>query len=343
MKISKRTYRQIKNLEQKCTFDTENKVAHIPLHYASPDDLLDEHLSWPDKPVVSDEAMDYLRDIVSVVPDMFSVEISLTVDDYGIYTHDQLMDALRVTIENTYYYHDEKRRQTNVLSVFFIIIGFLTLTVEVMGGTAGWLGEKGSMVRSIVETLLDVMTWVFLWEGCALLLLTYENESTIFSREMQRFHKVNFMNADGKLLVSMDKNRFYEGWVQLGKREAFARGYILFSNAILLASLILHIVRFFASKHMLIGVDVVVQVANWVLILLLVISNASFYLDKGKLKNCALALSVVTLVFNVLSSALFSARLLSNTMFMVFNGIFILGLILNIICVVYMKKQMVEI
>ena len=58
MKISKRTYRQIKNLEQKCTFDTENKVAHIPLHYASPDDLLDEHLSWPDKPVVSDEAMD---------------------------------------------------------------------------------------------------------------------------------------------------------------------------------------------------------------------------------------------------------------------------------------------
>ena len=270
MKISKRTYRQIKNLGQKCTFDTEKKVAYIPLHYSSPDDLLDEHLSWPDKPVISDETIDYLRDIVSVVPDMFSVEISLTVDDYGIYTHDQLIDALRVTIENTYYYHDEKRRQTNVLSVFFIIIGFLTLTVEVMGGVAGWLGEKGSIVRSIVETLLDVMTWVFLWEGCALLLLTYENESTLFSREMQRFNKVNFKNSDGKILVSMDENQFYEGWVHLGKREAFARGYILFSNAILLASLILYIVRFFASKHMLTGVDVIVQVANWILILVLV-------------------------------------------------------------------------
>lgn len=343
MKISKRTSRQIKNLEKHCNFDMENKVAYVPLHYATPEDLLDVHLSWPGKPVVSDEAVDYIRDVASAVPDMFSIEISLTVDDYGIYTHEQLMDALRITLENTYYYHDEKRRHNNVLSVFFILIGFLALTIEIIGGLAGWFGEKGTIARSIIETLAEVMTWVFLWEGCALLLLTYENESTIFSYQMQRFHKVSFKDSNGNILISMDKEKFYEGWIYLEKKEAFARGFILFSNAIFLATLILHVVDFFASKHMLNGLDISLYIVDWILIVLLVISNISFYLDFGKLKKYALALSIIVLVYNVLNAVLYTTELLNDKAYFVCNCIFTLGLIVNIICIKYMNKQKVEI
>ncbi|MDO4938405.1 MAG: hypothetical protein Q4E54_00380 [Lachnospiraceae bacterium] len=343
MKISKRAYRQIKNLEKICTFDIENKVAYVPLHYDTPEDLLDIHVSWPDAPVISDDAIDYIQEIISSVPDMFSVEISLTVDDCGIYTYEQLIDALRATIENTYYYHDEKKRNNNVLAVFFIIVGFLALSIEVIGGMAGWFGEKGTMMRSFIETVADVITWVFLWEGCALLFLTYENESTVFGEDMQRFHKVSFRNRDGKLLVSMDKNQFYESWVKVGKREEFSRCFVLLSDVIFLASLIIQIVMFIAAEPAATGISVLLNAVNWVLTLLLVISNVSFYLDKGKLGKYAFAFSVAAFVYNVLDVVLYTSHFLNDTAGFIFGCIFIVGLLVNSICIAYLKKQKIEI
>lgn len=343
MKISKRTHRQIKNMERICTFDMENKVAYVPLHYETPKDLLDEHLSWPGKPVISDAAVEYIQKVIADIPDAFSVEISLTVDSCDDYSYEQLLEALRVTIENTFYYHDEKKRQNNVLSVFFIIIGFLALSIEVIGGFAGWFGEKGTIARSIIETIADVITWVFLWEGCALLLLTYENESTVFSYQMQRFNKVSFRNKDNEILISMDKNQFYEGWIYLSRKEAFARGFILFSNAIFMATLVLQVVECFTSLSSISGKDMVWYVISWILMILLVISNVSLYLDKGKIKKHAMLLSIIVLAFNAASIFLYEIHMLTSTPYFVFNCLFMLALVINIICIAYMRKQSVEI
>lgn len=104
-------------------FDLAKRIATVPLYYKTPDDLLDEHLSRPGKPVISDAAIDYLLDIIKDIPKEFTVNISLTVNDYGEYDHQQLLKAIQTTVENTYYYYDENRRKDIVLSVLFIIIG----------------------------------------------------------------------------------------------------------------------------------------------------------------------------------------------------------------------------
>ena len=343
MKISKRSSRQIQNLAKICSFDTEKKIASVPLHYQTAEELLDTHLSRPEIPVISDETVDYLLEVISDIPEDFSVEYVLTIDDSGEYTHEQLLEAIRITIENTYYYHDEKKRQDNVLGAFFLIIGFLALTVETLGGLAGWLGERGSVVRIIIETLLDVVTWVFLWEGAAIILLTYENESTFFSHHMQRLNKMIIKNADGQKALSMDSRQFSKGWVVVGNKEAFARGFILLSNTIFLASLIWQIFGLLTSLQTGTTAEIIFCLAECILIILLVISNISFYLDIGKMKKYALGISVVVLLYNIATLIYYRSSFANGAAEWIFSVIYIIGLILNVLCINYMNKQNIEI
>ena len=111
MKLNRHTLRQIENLKNLYDFDLENQVVTIPLHYETTDDLIDGHLSQPGKPVVSKEALDYLIDIIMSIPSVFTVDFALKVDDYGDYTHKQLIEAIRNTIENAFYYYDGSRKK----------------------------------------------------------------------------------------------------------------------------------------------------------------------------------------------------------------------------------------
>lgn len=343
MFISRRTQRRMRNTEGIFSFDTEKKVATVPLHYDTPDDLLDIPVSSPDAPAISDDALDYIRNVISDVPEEFHVDIPITVDDYGGYTPSRMMDSMRAAIENTFYYHDEKRRENNVLAAFFIIVGLLALSIEIIGGSSGWFGADGSASKVILETITDVLTWVFLWEGAAILLLTYENESTAFSREMHRIHRMSFETADGTQCAFLDKNTFYKGWIYLSPKEAFARGYILFTNALILAAAVLQVVRCIALRDSLSAGEIVLHAANCVLAILLVIANVSLYLDMGHLRKYAFPLSAAVLLFNVVCAVLYLVKILNSPVFFVFNCIFALALMLSMLCIKYMARQIVEV
>ena len=341
MELSKRTLRQIKNMSNMFEFDTENKTAVIPLHYETTDDLLDTHLSSPKKPVLSDDTIDYLREKIACIPKEFTVEFALTIDDYGEYSHEALMQTMKSMIENKFYYHDENRKKDNVLSVALLIVGILILAFQAVGSFAGWYGPEGSIIDTVIETILDVLVWVFVWEGAYILLLTYESDSTLFSHCMQRFSGFRFLNKEGKVLCSLDRKQLYDGWIHLGKREVLARNYILFSNALMLAILTVISVEFLAGIGIAENLQTVYFAISWILIVLLVISNISFYKESGSMKKSALPLSVVSSlysVFRLIESIITNA----STNAVIGHAVLSVALIINIVCIIYMKKQSVK-
>lgn len=343
MELSKRVLRQVENLSQTYEFDMQRRVAIIPLHYETPEELIDMHLSRQGMPVVSDDAIDYLCEVISYIPKEFTVEFKLTIDDYGSYDHKAIMSALRATIEDTYYYYDEKRKKDNVLAVIFLILGILMLALETVGGMTGWYGAEGSISDSIIETVIDILVWVFAWEGAALLLLTYGNDSTQFYHDMERINAISFLDAEGNVLISLDQEEFYKGWIYLGAKEAAARNYILFSNAGLFAILSILTVEVFAGLETLDTLDRVSFAISWVLIVLLVLSNISFYKETGRLKKCALGCSVlcllytvVFLIYNVYWEGFLSA-------YSIGDFVLVLVMAVNIVCIWYMNRQNVEV
>lgn len=343
MKLSKRVRRQIENLSKTFEFDMERHVAIIPLYYDTPEELIDVHLSTPGKPVVSDDAVDYLCEVVSFIPKEFTVEIKLVIDDYGEYSHATLMNALRATIEDTYYYYDKNRKKDNVLAMVFLILGILFLALETIGGMTGWYGEAGSVSETIIETIMDVLVWVFAWEGAALLLMTYSNDSTQFYKAMERFNGVSFLDKEGNVLSCLDQEEFYNGWIYLGGREVFSRNYILFSNTALLAILSILTVEVVAGIETFDAVDLVGFGISWVLVVLLVLSNVAFYQESGRLGNCAFICSIVSMIYaavsfiyNVYWDGFMSAHAVGNL-------ILFIVLLINVICIRYMSRQNVEV
>lgn len=343
MELSKRVLRQVENLSDKFDFDMEKRVATIPLHYETPEELIDVHLSSPGKPVVSDDAIDYLCEVVSFIPKEFTVDFKITIDDYGEYDHAVLMNSLRATIENTYYYYDENRKKDNVLATIFLILGILLLALETIGGMTGWYGAAGSISDTIIETVMDVLVWVFAWEGAALLLLTYGNESTQFYKAMERFNGISFLGNDGEVLIRLDEEEFYKGWIYLGGREKFARNYILFSNAALLTILSVLTVEVFAGLESFDTIDLTGFGISWVLTVLLVLSNIAFYKESGRLGKCALVCSIVSMVYAVITfiyNACWDGFVSTHA---IGNLILFVVLLINVICLRYMKKQNVEV
>lgn len=343
MHLSKRTLRQIENLSNICKIDIDNQIVLVPLHYETPEELLDMHLSCPGTPVVSDDTIDYLCDLVSSIPKEFTVEFELKIDDYGEYDHESLIRALHATIENTYYYHDDNHRRNDVLAVIFIILGILILALETIGGDAGWYGVKNSISRNMVETILEIMVWVFIWEGAALLFLTYETESSIFSRNMRRFNGMKFMDNSGKMLSSLDKDTFYKDWIYISKRDTFARHFILFSNAALLAFLSINTVEFFSVIEKITLPHMLFFALSWILIVLLVLSNISFYRESGNLRRFAQLLSIVSLCLSLLGFIFSLVQTTKIPKNIILFGLLTVVLVINIFCLRHLHKQDVEI
>lgn len=342
MELSKRVARRIRNMESHVHFDLEKGIATVPLYYETPDDLLDEHLSRPGKPVISDDAIDYLLDIVKDIPKEFTVDFSLTVNDYGAYDPHQLLKAIQVTVENTYYYYDENRKKDIALSVLFIVIGALSMIIEFIGLHYKWYGPKDAISTDIITSLFDLVTWIFFWEGAAILFLTYENDATVFHHDLGRFQGIRFVDDAGGVLSATDRDKLYRNWVRVEKRELFARHFILFSYPVLFAVTAVEIGEFGQQIAGMDGWSIARLLFGVITVVLLAIANVSFFRGKGPLKKWVIPLSLVLLgyaVINMIESMIHGEI---RTISFYLNCFAMILILINVICLRYMQKQTVE-
>ncbi len=343
MELSKRTLRWIENMGSDIDFDLGKRIATVPLYYETPDDLLNVRRSRPGKPVISRDALDSLLDAVKEIPKEFTVEFSLIIDDYGEYDHDQLLEAIQKSIENTYYYYDEDKKKDNVLSVIFLIIGIMILCFQMIGGYYGLLGEEGTISTDVVNSLLDSFSCVFIWEMGAVLFLTYGSDSTLFHKELRRIHGIRFVTKTGEVLSSVDKATVSKKWISVGKGERIARSFILFTYPLILALTVIEIGES-ASQLENLNIGYVFSYAfTWAMVVLLSISSISFYRGKGPLRKWTLPLSLIAFAYMIISIIGWFASGEIHNIFFYMDFLGTILLLINIFCLIYMRKQNVDV
>ena len=343
MELSKRTLRWIENMGSDIDFDLEKKIATVPLYYETPDDLLNVRRSRPGKPVISRDALNSLLDTIKEIPKEFTAEFSLIIDDYGEYDHHQLLEAIQKIIENTYYYYDEDKKKDNVLAVILLIIGVLTLCFQVIGGFYGFLGTEGAISTDIIDYMLDSLSCVFIWEAGAVSFLNYGNDSTLFHKELRRIHGIRFAAATGEVLSSVDKATVCKKWVSVGKGERIARNFILFTYPLIIALTVTEIGES-ASQLENLDIGYVFSYAfTWAMVVLLSISSISFYRGKGPLRKWTLPLSLIAFAYMVVSFIGWFVSGDIHNVFFYLDSIGTILLLINIICLIYMRKQNVDV
>ena len=343
MELSKRTLKWIENMGSDIDFDLEKKIATVPLYYETPDDLLEVRRSRPGKPVISRDALNSLLDTIKEIPEEFTVEFSLIIDDYGEYDHDQLLEAIQKIIENTYYYYDEDKKKNNVLAVILLIIGVLILCFQVIGGYYGLLGTEGTISTDIINCMLDSFSCVFIWEAGAVLFLTYGNDSTLFHKELRRIHGIRFATKVGEVLSSVDKATVCKKWVSVGKGERIARNFILFTYPLIIALTVTEIGESASQLENLNGGYVISYIFTWAMVVLLSISSISFYRGKGPLRKWTLPLSLIAFAYMVISIIGWFASGEIHNIFFYLDSFGTILLLINIFCLIYMRKQNIDV
>lgn len=343
MKLNKRTLKQIKLLSSNYDFDIEKRTVTIPVYFESSKDMIDEHLSLPGKPKLSKQTLDYFQDIIKEIPKEFSIDVALTVNNYGEYTHSQLLRAIDNSIENTFYYYDESRKKDNVIAVAFIIIGVISLAFQIAGEHYAWFGVESSIGTSITIAIFEILSWVFIWEGGAILFLTYENKSTFFRENFHRIKQIHFNDENGNLLSKELCRSFSNSTILPSKGVVLARNYILFSFPFILAMTIGWATHLAPQLVNLSILDKVCFITTVIMVVLLTIANISYYRGRGPLKNWVLALSIImflsmtlTLITQVLDGDI-------NSIYFKFDCIMVCLVLINIICLIYLSKQNIEI
>ena len=343
MELSKRTLRRINNMELDIDFDLEKGIATVPLYYETPGDLLNERRSRPGKPVISGDALESLLKTVTEIPKEFMVAFNLVVEDYGDYDHDQLLKAVEKSIENTFYHYDDDRKKDNVLAVILMIIGLLILSFQVIGDHYGLFGAEGAVSTDMISCILEILAWICIWEAGALLFLTYDNDSTFFRKELRRIHSIRFYTGSGEVLSSMYKDDLVKKMVSVGKKELIARNFILFTYPLIIALTVVEIGDSASQIADLNGWYMLSYGFTWAMVVLLAIANISFYREKGPLKKLVLPLSLVALVYMIISIIGWIAEGAFDNIFFYLDSFGTILLLINIFCLLYLRKQSVDV
>ena len=192
MKIDRRTLRRMENLKGLCDFDTETGIAMVHIRYSHADDIVDTSFGSPESPVIKAEAIEYLEQVLDIVPQEFSVRVSMTIEDYQGYDPQILIDSYDSAAETLDYTEKSGKKKKSILMFFFIMIGLFFLVISIIAKKNNWFGFGGNGFSMIAVILIECLFEI------------YYEESFIFFAVTSRYNKLlnkNYSRFKGLILA----------------------------------------------------------------------------------------------------------------------------------------------
>lgn len=178
MKIDRRTLRRMENLKGLCDFDTKTGMATVRIRYSCAEDIVDTNFGSPESPVIKAEAIDYLEQILDIVPQEFSVKVSMSIEDYQGYDPQILVDSYDTAAETLDYTEKSGKKKKSILMLFFILIGLFFLVISIVAKKNNWFGFGGNGFSMIAVILIEALFEI------------YYEESFIFFAVTSRYNKL---------------------------------------------------------------------------------------------------------------------------------------------------------
>ena len=192
MKVNRRTLRRMQNLKGLCDFDIKTGIAMVHIRYSHADDIVDTNFGSPESPVIKAEAIDYLEQILDIVPQEFSVKVSMSIEDYQGYDPQILIDSYDSAAETLDYTEKNGKKKKSILMLFFILIGLFFLVISIVAKKNNWFGFGGNGFSMIAVILIEALFEI------------YYEESFIFFAVTSRYNKLlnkNYSRFKGLILA----------------------------------------------------------------------------------------------------------------------------------------------
>ena len=313
---SKLQRRQLELMKKRFDVDEEKKTVKLSLHYDKASDILDTSLDSK-IPTFDRSKFDFIKDTISDFRPDYKTDLSIQIDDYEDYKADEIMEGFNDAVELTHYSGNREHKKKFVQVTFLIIAGVLLLNIIANGYIIDLFGfsEVGT---SVFKEVLDISSWVFIWEAVSLMFLRPSEDRLISLTLAHRLRQVNFLDKKGEVVAKEDYSDSYADTAKERKLRIVGKYALLLSGAAFFALGAINLFNFIYSIPTYISLF---QIANGdvgfiVLVNVLVsidalvvtfevlggIAAISAFTGKiGKLYKLALPFGILSFVFEVAS------------------------------------------
>ena len=244
VQISARVAKQIELLKKYYDIDIENRIIYLSLHYDSVSDVLANDVSIKEHPQFANTILQRIGELMDTFPADFDVDLKLTFNDYEGYDPEILMTSFKDSMEAFHYSCYKEKKNTWLLSAILIIISASLIGFRLFAIKAGIIsGEE------ILQEMIDICGWVFLWEAVSLLFIQENEKLSLSKKVLYHLANISFLDSEGHVVKHINKNELTSTWVFETKKVRNGRILLLISGA---ACLAFGIIKFFDGVNNLI-------------------------------------------------------------------------------------------
>lgn len=225
-RVSARLVRQIELLSKYYDIDIEKRIIYIELHYQNVSDVLANDVSFKDAPQFSNDLLERVLKLVDSFPAEFDVDLKLKFDNYEGYNPELLMSSFKDNLEMFHYSFYKERKMVWLLSAILVIISFSLLALRLFAVNAKLFPDGG-----IVQEMVDICGWVFLWEGVSLLFLTESEKRDITKKVIAHLVSLSFLDSTGNVIVHVNHENLISSWIFETKKQKTGRILLLIGGA----------------------------------------------------------------------------------------------------------------
>ena len=234
MKNKKKQYRSIpvkqrlELLKNHYDYDEEKRLFNISLHYERVSDIFDARLNLTKLPVVNDEVMDSISDLLDYIPKGYKATFSLVIDDYEGYDADAVLSSFNEQLRIRYNLFEAERKRHSTKIGILMVFGLFFIVVTIVGEVDGWWVETDVSLR-LINYFLDTLGCVLIWEGIYAALLEPSDLLTFGNRLSTRMGGLSLFEKTLDKPLTSESNDVIAPLIKRDLRKRFASICLLIS------------------------------------------------------------------------------------------------------------------
>lgn len=226
---SKLQRRQLELMKKRFDVDEEKKTVKLALHYEKASEVLDTSLDSK-IPTFDRSKFDFIKDTISDFRPDYKTDLSIQIDDYEDYKADEIMEGFNDAVELTHYSGNREHKKKFVQVTFLIIAGVLLLNIIANGYIIDLFGFS-EIGTSVFKEVLDISSWVFIWEAVSLMFLRPSEDRLISLTLAHRLKQVSFLDKKGEVTAKEDYSDSYADTAKERKLRITGKYALLLSGA----------------------------------------------------------------------------------------------------------------
>lgn len=183
--------RTVRKLSRHYRLNEENKSFEIALYYEKASDLFDENVAMNGKPRISDDVTDRMAQMLDDIPDGYKARFTLTIEDYGEYTPEQILDGVNDALSFRHLRFLRQSKRADLRTGIMMVVGISFILLMTVGNFSGWWGED-NVISEVLTYMMDTLGCVLIWEAIYAIFVE-STDDFIFEEKVSR--KVQYIGV----------------------------------------------------------------------------------------------------------------------------------------------------